>query len=425
MKKPLLFNLYKDVKIPWVSLVFGSFLAVFNALVILTQFDNYNAIFSGTMSDLTPLWAYLIASFIQYVLIFATVICDLGYVKIVTGVRQKMWRKMVRLPMKTYDEQSANGLLSRITSDAEYASRPFYVIIVLLQIFVYVLSISAAAPKNLPQALMILVITLSLSMIAIVVSAKAVSKATTSVQNTIATQTSNYVEQLGNVKYIKATNSQEKAIEVSLGLIEERYQASLDRAFANALQTLASNCTYIIIYSCAFLGGILAIKAGSISDIQPVNQAYVFGMAAEATLVAFMTIPTYFASTFGGSKKLVEVFDFPEEDIITGKELALCDEAIKVEHVDFSYGNKEVLKDVSFVIEKGKKTALIGPNGSGKSTIINLIDRLYESDKGDLMIGNQKASDISLKSWREKFGYVSQKASLFAGSIKENICYGL
>lgn len=219
-------TLYKGVHIPWVSLCLGAFFAVFNSLVILSQYDNYIAIFTGGMKDLTPLWMYLLFSFLQYLLIFASVLSDLGFVTVVTGVRRKMWRKMMHLPLRDFDLASPNGMLSRITSDAEYASKPFYAIIALLQLIAYCVSISAAAPKDIPQALVILAINVVLALLTIFFSVKMLSKATTLVQNSISLQTNHYTEQLANLKFIKASNSEGKAVAKSRELIDNRYHAA-------------------------------------------------------------------------------------------------------------------------------------------------------------------------------------------------------
>ena len=418
-------SLYKNVKIPWLLIIVGAILAVFNSVVILTQYENYMAIFTGALSDLTPLWQYLGASFVQYLLIFASVLADVAYVTIVTRVRKKLWRKLVRLPLKSFEEETPSGMLSRVTSDAEYASKPFAAAIAVLQILLYILSMSAAAPKDMPQALGFLVVTLILAVASIVVSVKTCSRATTCVQSRISALTAHYSEQLANIKFVKASNAEEKAVERSFSLIEKRYRAALYSAFATGLQTLANNFTYIIIYSCAFLGGILAIRAGAISDTTPISAVYAFGMALELTLVGIMTLPSYFAATVGGSKKLVSVFAEAEEDTESGEALEDTDGALRTEDLGFAYGEREVLSDVDVVIPQGKVTALVGPNGSGKSTLVKLLDRLYPAASGELLLGGAKASGVSLKSWRENFALVSQSPSLFSGTLRDNICYGV
>jgi ATP-binding cassette subfamily B protein AbcA/BmrA len=418
-------TLYHGIRIPWLSICLGAVFAVFNSLVILTQYDNYMAIFTGKMKDLTPLWMYLLASFVQYILIFAGVLADLGFVTIVTGVRRKMWKKMMNLPLRDFDTEAPNGMLSRITSDAEYASKPFYAIIALLQIVTYILSVSAAAPKDLPQALIILAITLAMAFVAIFFSVRLCSKATTLLQNSISLQTDYYTEQLANLKFIKASSAEDKAISKSLELIDSRYHASLFNAFANAIQTLANNFTDIIIYCCSFLGGIWAIETHSLTDMAPVNAVYVFGMALEMTLIGIMSLPSYFASAFGGSKKLVSVFRRKEEDIASGRPLNQKEGGLALEGISFAYNQKPVIDQVSLSIPEGKATAVIGSNGSGKSTLLKLIDRLYPSSGGIILMNEEKAGDISLQSWREQFAVVSQNALLFSGSLRANITYGL
>ena len=122
VKGGVLKTLYQNVRIPWPLIIVGAILAVFNSIAILSQYENYMAIFTGALTDLSPLFQYLAASFVQYLLIFASVLADVAFVTIVTGVRKKMWRKMVRLPLKYFEDETPSGLLSRVTSDAEYAS---------------------------------------------------------------------------------------------------------------------------------------------------------------------------------------------------------------------------------------------------------------------------------------------------------------
>lgn len=425
IKGRVLKTLYKNVRIPWLSIIVGAILAVFNSIVILSQYENYMAIFTGALTDLSPLFQYLAASFVQYLLIFASVLADVAYVTIVTGVRKKMWRKMIRLPLKDFEKETPSGMLSRITSDAEYASKPFMAAIAVLQILLYIMSMSAAAPKDMPQALAFLIITVILAVASIVASVRICSRATTFVQNRISVLTAHYSEQLANIKFVKASNAEEKAVERSYSLIEKRYKAALYNAFATGLQTLSNNFTYIIVYSCAFLGGILAIRAGAISDTTPISAVYAFGMALELTLVGIMTLPSYFAATVGGSKKLVSIFADQEENVEAGGKLSGGSADIQLDSVSFAYDERTVVDKADAVIPQGKVTALVGPNGSGKSTLAKLIGRLYPAESGDVLLGGEKASGISLKSWREQIAVVSQTPALFAGSLRSNICYGI
>ncbi|NRR90746.1 ABC transporter ATP-binding protein [Winogradskyella undariae] len=99
---------------------------------------------------------------------------------------------------------------------------------------------------------------------------------------------------------------------------------------------------------------------------------------------------------------------------------------IEFKNVSFTYQdtNIEALKDISFTLKSGQTLAILGKTGSGKSTILDLIGRLYDINKGALLIDNKNIADLNLFSLRESIGYVPQDAFLFSDTIKNNIKFG-
>lgn len=95
-------------------------------------------------------------------------------------------------------------------------------------------------------------------------------------------------------------------------------------------------------------------------------------------------------------------------------------------HVDFCYPGevRPTIQDITFSAEKGETVAIIGSTGSGKSTVINLIPRLYEVSKGEILVDDINIKDYTLHALRNKIGYCSQQAMLLSGTVGENICYG-
>ncbi|MEK3955078.1 ABC transporter ATP-binding protein [Psychrobacillus sp. FSL K6-1464] len=99
---------------------------------------------------------------------------------------------------------------------------------------------------------------------------------------------------------------------------------------------------------------------------------------------------------------------------------------VEFKSVYFSYSKngEYVLKDISFHVNSGETIGIIGPTGSGKSTLIKLLPRLYDPDLGEVMINGINIKEYSIKNLRDLIGFVPQKATLFAGSIEENIRFG-
>ena len=110
---------------------------------------------------------------------------------------------------------------------------------------------------------------------------------------------------------------------------------------------------------------------------------------------------------------------------IGAKEIKINESKIKFHNVFFSYelNEKDILEDINLVFEGGKMTALVGHSGSGKSTILNLIPRFYQPNKGDITIDGQSIFQTTLHSLRKNISLVSQETTLFDDTIKNNIKY--
>ncbi|MBN2480091.1 MAG: ABC transporter ATP-binding protein [Parachlamydiales bacterium] len=106
------------------------------------------------------------------------------------------------------------------------------------------------------------------------------------------------------------------------------------------------------------------------------------------------------------------------------KELKSFENAIEFENVSFRYKNDWVLKDVSFTVKKGQTVGIVGPTGAGKSTIVQLIPRLFDVQKGSIKIDGLSIKEYTQKSLREKISYVPQKTFLFYDTIYSNLSFG-
>lgn len=128
------------------------------------------------------------------------------------------------------------------------------------------------------------------------------------------------------------------------------------------------------------------------------------------------------------SRRILEVLEFEPEimDEKTTEVISRGRKNLEFRNVTFSYrdAEKPVLKNLNFVCENGKTTAIIGATGSGKSTIGKLIPRLHEIQGGEILINGANIKDFSQRNLRDKISFSSQRAFLFSGTIADNIRHG-
>jgi ATP-binding cassette, subfamily B, bacterial MsbA len=128
-----------------------------------------------------------------------------------------------------------------------------------------------------------------------------------------------------------------------------------------------------------------------------------------------------------GVRILFEVLDSPPSEAVDDDKPALVIKTPRLEFDDVHFGyrpDEPVLRGISFVAEPGKLTALVGPSGSGKTTIINLILRFYDAERGKIVIDGQDIHQVARRSLRRHLAYVGQDVFLFRGTIRDNIAFG-
>ena len=124
-------------------------------------------------------------------------------------------------------------------------------------------------------------------------------------------------------------------------------------------------------------------------------------------------------------RRIFQIYQEPCETVNEKKEELAEIEEIEFRNVSFSYGEKEALHNISFKLKKGEKLAIVGTTGSGKTTIINLLQRFYESFEGEILVNHKSISDYSIDELRGRMGLVLQDTLLFSETISENIKFSL
>lgn len=229
-------------------------------------------------------------------------------------------------------------------------------------------------------------------------------------------------ENLAGIRVIRAFSKQKQE--------KERFQQATQKqkdmqiqvgklsALLNPSTSVIVNCAILVIL---YAGG-LQVNAGYLTQgevialINYMNQILL-------SMFAFANVIVIYNKATACYKRVQEVLAI-QPAIQDGKCLIDNQEGpmVTFDHVSFSYQGSHALHDLSFSIHQGETIGIIGGTGSGKSTLIHLISRFYEATQGQIYIKNRPIQDYSLFSLRQMIGLVPQQATLFTGTIKENIC---
>lgn len=149
-------------------------------------------------------------------------------------------------------------------------------------------------------------------------------------------------------------------------------------------------------------------------------------LRVQSPLKALTTFPVRAQQSLAAAERFFEILDAPlEPGTPDGRSVERLERAVTYENVGFAYeGEQEVLRDVSFEVERGQVVALVGPSGAGKSTVVDLLPRFYQPQRGQIAIDGVDIADIRVDSLRDLLGVVSQETVIFHDTVRANIAYG-
>ena len=179
-----------------------------------------------------------------------------------------------------------------------------------------------------------------------------------------------------------------------------------------------------------WIGAFLIQEAAMGDKLTLFSEMIVFSQYAMQVVMSFMMLVMIFILLPRASvaaKRINEVLDTePAIEDGDGNIREQGSGEIEFRHVSFRYPDAEhpVLENITFTAHKGETVALLGATGGGKSTVINLIPRFYDATEGEVLVDGVNVKEYRQKQLRDKIGYVSQKATLFSGTIASNVAFG-
>lgn len=349
--------------------------------------------------------------------------------KITYNLRKDMSEKMDRLPLKYFDTKTHGEILSRVTNDIETVNGTLSQS--LTQIVTSVCTLAGVLIMmftiNWIMTLVALII-LPLSTLLIMGVVKRSQKHFKKQQKSLG-EINGHIEEMytGHV-IVKAFNGEEKSIEKFEDINDNLYESGWKSQFYSGLMmpmmNFVGNLAYVFV---CVVGGYLAIKGRvTIGDIQAFLQ---YVRQFNQPIAQMANIANVLQSTAAAAERVFEFINEEEEIKERKNPVKLPLDTLKgdIAFKDISFGYKEdqmIINNFSYHVGSGQKVAIVGPTGAGKTTIVKLLMRFYELNKGVIAIDDVDICDFTRNDLRDMFGMVLQETWLFNGTIMENIRYG-
>lgn len=344
---------------------------------------------------------------------------------LIAKFRREISEKVKYIPTSYYDKNKTGDLLSRMTNDVETLGKNLQqTISSILSSIVLIVGILTVMIKISPTLTLVFLFTLPMTYF----STKFISKKSQGYfrrkSQGLGSMVGFVEENFSGSELIKAFNYEGRAerefLEINENLYEVSYRASFMTGIMLPIMTFISNLGYVML---SIVGGLLVLSGKLfVGDIQAVIQ-YVRRLANPIEQLAEMA--SIFQASIAAAERIFEFLDQePEEEIVTD-EIKRPVEDIEFDKVYFSYDKKTpVINNLNLHVEKNKTVAIVGSTGAGKTTIVNLLMRFYDIDKGSININGVNIKDVSRENLRSLFGMVLQDSWLFRGTIYDNILYG-
>jgi len=383
--------------------------------------------------DLAAMKGYLIMMGVVFVIsavlsYFQEILAARLSQRTVLAMRNDLFRKISRLPIRYTDTHRHGDIMSRMTNDVENVSNAVSQSITSL--FSCVLTLVGAMSMMLfysPIMTLIAVITIPLSILVSSKLAKFMRKYFVRQQRLLGQMNGQVEETVTSYKtvvaYGKEEESVEKFAETSSQLRSCAISARVWGSIMGPIMNFLGNLQYVAI---AATGGILMLSGSAISvgSIQAMLQ-YSKKFTRPINMIAnqYSGILTALA----GAERIFEIMDSADEIDEGTRCVEISELRGQIEFKDVCFGylpDEPVLKNFNLSVRPGQKIAIVGATGSGKTTVVNLLTRFYEIDRGQITIDGVDITELPKADLRHAIAIVLQDTVLFSDTIRNNVCYG-
>ena len=351
---------------------------------------------------------------------------------IVRRLRRDAFKKIQELPLSYIDSHPIGDTVSRVIGDVDQFtdgllmgfSQLFTGVLTILGTLAFMLSI------NLSITLVVVIVT-PLSLFVAAFIAKSTHSLFKKQSETRAEQTALIDEMIGEHKTVVAFSHEDEAAE-RFDEINARLQKCSQKAvFYSSLTNPCTRFVNNLVYAgVALVGALICVTSGGVAlTVGALTSLLNYANQYTKPFNEISGVVTELQNALTCAGRVFELIDAPSETPDSENACVLetneVDGRVNIESVEFSYSpDRELIKDFNLSIENGQRVAIVGPTGCGKTTVINLLMRFYDVDKGKIEVSGKDTRDITRASLRRSYGMVLQDTWLKNATIRENIAMG-
>lgn len=345
---------------------------------------------------------------------------------VVKNLRTRVWDKMIHLPVKYFDEVKTGEMSSRLANDttqvknliANAIPQAFTSILLLIGSVLFMIQMQ----WRLTLAMVIAVPLVMLIMFPIMTFGQKIGRTR---QDSLANFQGIASESLSEIRLVKSSNAEKQASQKAEKDVNALYKIGVREAVFDGLMSPVMMLSMMLMIFGLLAYGIYLISTGVMSLGTLLGMMmYLMNLIGAVPTVA--TFFTELAKASGSTARLTDLLEEDQEILHQGDEINLEGKVLAAHHVDFAYDDSEkILQDLSFEAKPNSIIAFAGPSGGGKSTVFALLERFYQPTAGEITIDGLPIDQVSLENWRSQIGFVSQDSAIMAGTIRENLTYGL
>ncbi len=350
--------------------------------------------------------------------------------RVVADLRRDVFAHLTGLDAAFYDSARTGELISRLTADTTQIKAAFgsSASIALRNLFMFVGS-TALMVYTSPKLSALVLVAIPVIAAPLIASGRVVRGRSRHAQDTLAEATAFATETLGGVRTMQAFGAEAHGRAHFAGAVDAAYEAARQAAATRAiLIAVAVSLAFCSVVFVLWLGArdVLAgrMTAGLLS------QFVLFAVLGATSLGELSQVWSEAAAAAGAAGRISELLAVKPRIVAPARPLAMPEPplgAIAFDHVSFAYEGApdiRVIDDLSFTIAPGERVAIVGSSGAGKSTVFQLIMRFYDCQHGRVTIDEVDVKAVDPGELRKRIAPVPQEASIFGGTVAENIAYG-